>query len=151
MGFTLKTAKAVEKNVTARLNLEFDGFDYNVCKYEMEHYDINAYDQYGDRKIVEVKQRRANNWDTWFIEIKKIEAMVKEQEASLLRGENCDAYLCVVSGNSYQLYNIEDILANSYRDVVSMNKTTAEGLKDQGVKVDKPVFVFKKDLTHKTI
>lgn len=144
--FTIKQAKASETEATRRLNTG-EGH-YKLAAYEYEHYDIVGKTTDTAYEIIEVKQRRSNNWDTWFIEQSKIKRMCEARKRAITHGYTLELKLCIVCDGVHQLYDVEDIFKTGVVTQRWMNKATAAGFTNQGEQVLKDIYDFPKDTQH---
>ena len=149
--YTIAKAKKVEVKVCKALNEASRGFEYTLHPNKYSHFDIYGIGPDKSYEIVEVKQRKHNpRWQTWFIEVKKIQEMFDEKLKALNNNCTMKAYLAVVSDGKICLYDINDIIEHPIK-TIEMNETTARGFRNQGRKIAKEVYDFPKSLKHITL
>ena len=148
--FNIARAKKVEAMVKDKLNIAD-----RAAKYSLEADNYACWDIVGKKtdshyELIEVKERRSNDWDTWFIEAKKIDGMFEKEAEAREKGFKADLYLAIVSENKITIYNIWDIIHYPTK-IIKMNRTTAKGFNNQGEKVEKVVYQFPKTLKNTII
>ena len=148
--FTIHKAKKVEQAVCDALNESNSGFKYTLCPYTYESYDIFGVGLPGSHHLVEVKERDANYWSSWFIEEKKLLSMVAHKKEMQKRGNSADLSLAIVCKGETRMYSVRDIMKYPVKEV-AMNATTAKGFRGEGKKINKRVYDFPKSLKHRLL
>ena len=134
--FTRKRYSANERAVLDLLNKKPE----NDFKLSENRYDV--YDIYGTlggvKTLVEVKERRENDWPTWYIEKAKIDSLIHKRS---LTNDHINLYLIKSTNSGHYIYDIDDII-NYQTKVIKMNKRTVW---NDG-KIDKEVYEFPKSI-----
>ena len=138
----MPTAKKAKKNEIRILDiLNSKKGTYQLANNEFSVWDIYGHDANGDIVIIEIKERRSI-WNEWFIEVDKIDRMYKELKVANKIGKKAYGLLIITTPNGDDLVYHIDKISKCKKIKKLMNRTTAKGFYNEGVKVEKEVYIF---------
>ena len=139
---TERTTRQNEKEVARLLN-KFDNTDFKLSTKKYSSFDV-----YGtfnkEYTLVEVKKRR-QWWSEMFIEVDKIKRLAEDYRKVVDHYDTCNVLLVCSVGDEHLAWNVKDITSFARIETRSMNAQTSNGWNKQGKKIEKEVYVFKKD------